>query len=164
MVMTAMAREVNDLIGDLPTERLYVLEALHRVHHRYGYIPQAAMPVVAAHFGMATATLFGVVSFYAEFRLAPPPETLVMWCSGPACRLKGGDRIRQVFEHELGIRMEEKTANSRAGLHLGQCNGTCDHAPQVWVNGKVRGPLTIADAIRLAHEIRDGQGESGAGG
>lgn len=157
MVTTEATAEVKHLISDISSERLYVLAALHRVHHHYGYIPQFAIPVVATHFGMATATMFGVISFYAEFRLTPPPEKLVMWCSGPACRLKGGARIREIFEREFGIGMEQNADDNRVGLHFGQCNGTCEHAPQVWVNGQVVGPLSIADSIRLARSLKDGQ-------
>jgi NADH:ubiquinone oxidoreductase subunit E len=161
MVTTGATQEVRQLISEFSSERLYVLAALHKVQHHYGYIPQFAIPVVATHFGMATATLFGVISFYAEFRLAPLPETYVWWCSGPACRLKGGERIREIFERELGIGMEQSTVDGRVGLHLGQCNGTCVHAPQVWVNGKVVGQLTIADSIRLARSLRGGAAQAG---
>jgi NADH:ubiquinone oxidoreductase subunit E len=159
MVMTESTAEVRELISGFSSERLYVLAALHKIHHHSGYIPQFAIPVVATHFGMATATMFGVISFYAEFRLKPAPEKLVMWCSGPACRLKGGARIREIFEREFGVGMEQESENNRVGLHFGQCNGTCEHAPQVWVNGKVEGPLTIADAIRMARSLRDGDAQ-----
>jgi NADH:ubiquinone oxidoreductase subunit E len=158
MVTTEATAEVRHLISEIPSERLYVLAALHKVHHHYGYIPQFAIPVVATHFGMATATMFGVISFYAEFRLTPPPEKLVMWCSGPACRLKGGGRIREIFEREFGIGMEQNSEDNRVGLHYGQCNGTCEHAPQVWVNGQVVGPLSVAESIRLARSLRDSEG------
>jgi NADH:ubiquinone oxidoreductase subunit E len=162
MVTIESTAEVRQLISGFSSERLYVLAALHKIHHHYGYIPQFAIPVVATHFGMATATMFGVISFYAEFRLKPPPEKLVMWCSGPACRLKGGERIRELFEREFGVGMEQESQDNRVGLHLGQCNGTCEHAPQVWVNGQVTGPLTIADAIKLARNLRDGDAQDGA--
>jgi NADH:ubiquinone oxidoreductase subunit E len=52
--------------------------------------------------------------------------------------------------------MGENTDDNRLGLHLGQCVGTCDNAPQVWVNGEVVGPLTIAGSVELVRELQAG--------
>ena len=51
--------------------------------------------------------------------------------------------------------MEENTPDDKLGLHLAQCNGTCDFAPQIWVGGRVVGPLTAADTIRLVRELKE---------
>jgi NADH:ubiquinone oxidoreductase subunit E len=53
----------------------------------------------------------------------------------------------------LGIKMGENTEDNRLGLHLAQCNGTCDLAPLVWINGRAHGRLSAADAVRLAREL-----------
>lgn len=156
MTETEETREIKRLVSAFSPDPINTLAVLHAIQHHYGYIPQTAIPIVAAHFRESPATLFGVITFYSEFRRTPPPAQLVTWCSGPACRLKGGERIREVFEAEWGITMEQNTPDNRVGLHLGQCNGTCEHAPQVWVNGRVVGPLTVPDAIRLARRLREG--------
>ena len=95
---------------------------------------------------LSEAKVYGAATFYSEFRLTPPPETLIGWCSGPTCRMKGGGNVRKVLEAELGIGMGENTADNRLGLHMAQCNGTCEYAAQVWVDGKVVGPLSAAEA------------------
>jgi NADH:ubiquinone oxidoreductase subunit E len=64
--------------------------------------------------------------------------------------------VRRALEATFGIGMEENTEGDKLGLHLAQCVGTCDNAPQVWVDGKVVGPLTAAETIRLARELKDG--------
>ena len=94
----------------------------------------------------------------SEFRLTPPPETLIGWCSGPSCRIKGGQGIREALETELGIGMGENTQDNKLGLHFAQCNGTCEHAAQVWVNGEVVGPLTPLGAVRLVRDLRSSKG------
>ncbi len=156
MLETEATLEVQQLIAEFKPGSADLLPALHKVQHRYGYIPKEAIPVVARQLRLGEASVYGAVTFYAELRTTPPPETRVDWCSGPACRLKGGDRLRRAIEAVLGIRMEENTPDNKVGLHLGQCNGTCDFAPQVWVNGKVVGPLTVAEAVRLARELKGG--------
>ena len=79
----------------------------------------------------------------------------------PACYIKGGPGVRLVLEHLLGIGVGENTPDNRLGLHLGQCNGTCDHAPQVWVDGKVVGPLTAAATVELVRDLQRQKGIAG---
>lgn len=162
MLETEATLEVKGLIADLKPHEGNLLAALHRLQEHYGYIPPDAIPVVAQHMKLGTARVYGMISFYSEFRLTPPPETTVSWCSGPACCIRGGDNIRRIFEAVLGIKMGESTQDNRIGLHLGQCNGTCDLAPMVRINGRARGPLSAADAVRLARELSSRAGAPSA--
>lgn len=146
--------EIQHLLRDFKPADGDLLGALHAIQHRYGYVPKIALRVVARQLRLSEAKVYGAATFYSEFRLSPPPETLISWCSGPTCRLKGGDRIRKALEAELGIEMGETTDDNRVGLHLGQCNGTCEHAAQVWVNGEVTGPLDAAETVRLVRSLR----------
>jgi NADH:ubiquinone oxidoreductase subunit E len=160
LLETEAAREIEHLIADLKPGEGDLLAALHRLQEHYGYIPPVAIPVVAQHLELGTARVYGVISFYSEFRLTPPPETTISWCGGPACCLKGGENVRRILEAVLGIKMGENAEDGRLGLHLGQCNGTCNQAPLVWVNGRARGHLSAADAVRLARELKDGRSPS----
>lgn len=146
----------RELLDGFQPDQGDLLAALHAIQHEFGYIPTDAIPVVAKQLRMNASAVFGALSFYAEFRTTPPPNVSVMWCSGPACRLKGGDNIRLAFETVLGVGMEDETADGELGLHLGQCNGTCEVAPQIWLNGVVRGPLRVADAVELARRLKTG--------
>ena len=160
LLETEATLEITNLIADLKPGQGDLLAALHRVQHHFGYIPPAAIPVVARHLKLGTARVYGTITFYSEFRLTPAPETTVSWCSGPACCLKGSDNVRRILEAVLGIKMGESTEDNRIGLHVGQCNGTCDLAPLVWINGRSRGPLSAAEAVRLARELKDGRSPS----
>jgi NADH-quinone oxidoreductase subunit E len=152
--VTEATLEVRHLLEGLSPGEGDLLEALHRIQHHYGYIPQAAIPAVAQHLRLPESRVYGAVTYYSEFRLTPPPETLISWCSGPACYIKGGENLRLVLENLLGCAMGENTADNKLGLHLGQCNGTCDNAPQVWVNGKVVGPLNAAATVELVKKLK----------
>ncbi len=154
MLETEATLEIQQLVAEFKPGQADLLPALHAVQHRYGYIPKEAFAVVARQLRLGEAHVYGAVTFYAELRTTPPPETRIDWCSGPACRLKGGENVRLVLQSVLGIGMEENTPGDKLGLHLAQCNGTCDFAPQIWVAGKVVGPLTVAETIRLAQELK----------
>lgn len=156
MLDTEATSEITNLIADLKPGDGDLLAALHRIQHRYGFVPPLAIPTVARHLKLGVARVYGMISFYSEFRLTPPPETTVSWCSGPACCLKRNDNVRRILEAVLGVKMGESTEDNRVGLHVSQCNGTCDLAPLVWVNGEPRGRLSAADAVRLARELSTG--------
>jgi NADH:ubiquinone oxidoreductase subunit E len=147
--------EIQHLIRDFKPHDGDLLGALHAVQHKYGYVPKIAMRVVARQLRLSEAKVYGAVTYYSEFRLTPPPETLIGWCSGPTCRLNGGEGVRKVLETELGIGLGENTEDNKLGLHLAQCNGTCEYSAQVWVNGKVVGPLTAAAAVQMVRDLKE---------
>ena len=78
---------LRDLLADIEPGRGGLLTALHRAQHELGWVPRDAMTVVAKQLRLSEAQVFGPASFYSEFRLTPPPRTLVAWCSGPTCRV-----------------------------------------------------------------------------
>jgi NADH:ubiquinone oxidoreductase subunit E len=158
LLETEATLEIRDLISEFRPGNADLIPALHKIQHRYGYIPKEAIPVVGRHLQLGEAHVYGAVTFYAELRQIPAPAVRIDWCSGPACRLKGGANVRLALEQELGIGMEQNTPDNALGLHYAQCNGTCDFAAQVWVNGKVVGPLTVSGAIRLVRDLKERKG------
>lgn len=155
MAAEPTTRELTDLLAEFGPDRGHVLPALHKVQEHYGYVPRRAFDIIARQLRTTPAMIYGAASFYTDFRTVPPPEHTIDWCSGPACRLKGGDRIREAMEHTLEIPLGEQSDDDRVGFRVGQCNGTCTEAPQVWVDGRVVGRLTVASAIRLARKFRE---------
>ena len=147
-------RELRALVAEFEPGTHHLMPALHKVQEKYGYISRDAIEVVARQLNTTPALVFGAVSFYSDYRTHPRPETEIAWCSGPACRVLGGDRIREAIQQTLELPLGGETDDHRLGLHLGQCNGTCTEAPQVWVNGEVKGNLTVSSAIRLARELK----------
>lgn len=147
-------RELRELVAEFEPGKGHLLPALHKIQDTYGYISPKAIEAVARQLNTTPALVYGAVSFYSDLRTHPPADTEIAWCSGPACRLRGGDRIREAIQHTLGVHLNEPGPGNRYAIHVGQCNGTCSEAPQVWVNGRVVGNLTVASAIRLARQIR----------
>ncbi len=154
MAAEPTVQELRDLVAGYEPGKGHLLPALHRIQETYGYISRDAIDVVARQLKTTAALVYGTVSFYTDLRTHHPPQREISWCSGPACRLAGGERIREAIEHTLGLPLVGHSEDNRYGLHLGQCVGGCHESPQVWVNGEVRGNLTVADAIRLAREVK----------
>jgi len=155
-----LVAKVRELIEDLSPDNADLLTAFHRLQHAYGYVPGEAIPVLATRFRTTPAMLYGALDFYSEIRTAPPAETTVEWCSGPACLLKGSVNIRRALEAVLGCDMNENTDDGAFGLRLVQCDGTCHLAPLVRLDGRYIGPLSVSQAITLARELKaKGEGQ-----
>ena len=155
--MTENVDQLRPLLEALPREQGQLLPALHLTQHELGWIPRTAMALIARQLKLTEAQVYGPATFYSEFRFNPPPETQVTWCSGPTCRILGGDRMRGILEATLGCAMGANGPDDRYGLWLGQCNGSCEQAPQIWVDGRVVGKLTLAETARLAGRIKAGE-------
>lgn len=163
----------REILQDFKSGEGSLLDALHAVQHEFGWISREGVDAVARQLRMNATAVFGAASFYAEFLTSPPAELTVHWCSGPACRLKGGDNIRRALEATLGAGIESVTPDGRIGLHVQQCDGSCESAPLVWLRrlhgephgpyepleedrGEVFGPLTVAGAIMFARGLKAG--------
>lgn len=153
---TEATAELRALISGLKADDADMLEALHRVQHHYGYVSAEAMHVIADQLRVTPAHVYGVTTYYSDFRTTPPASCTVAWCSGPACRLRNGIGIRDAMMATLDVGMGGQTADGRVGLVIGQCNGSCEQAPQIWVDERVVGHLTAAKAVLLARALRDG--------
>ena len=145
---TEATAELRALVADLKPDDADLLQALHRVQHHFGYVSAEAMHVIADQLRVTPAHVYGVTTYYADFRTTPPPQTMVAWCSGPACRLRNGIGIRDAMMATLDIRMGEQTEDGRVGMMVGQCYGSCEQAPQVWMAGS-RSPSAFAGHQRV---------------
>lgn len=148
--------ELRALVAEFKPGRGHVMPALHKVQDTYGYITRDAVEVIARQLNTTPALVWGTVTYYDDFHAHPQAPKQITWCSGPACRVLGGDRIREAVQQVLELPLGGQSEELGIGLHLGQCNGTCSEAPQVWVDGRVTGHLTVASAIRLARELKAG--------
>ena len=154
---TESTAAIRALVADLKPNDADLLEALHRVQHEFGYVSGEAMAVIGQQLELAPAHIYGVTTYYADFRTTPPPATTIAWCAGGACRLENSGGILAAMEAVLDTRLDEPDPEHRAEIVRGQCNGTCELAPMMWVNGLVVPRLTAARAVRFARAVRDGQ-------
>ena len=153
---TEASAEIRALVADLQPGQARLLEALQRVQGRYGYVAPQAMAVIGEQLRLSPAHVYGSVSFYSALRTTPPPEHTLAWCSGAACLLKDSLGILRALEAALGCSLEAQREDGRAELVRGQCNGTCELAPQLWLDGRVVGHLTAARAVTLARALAEG--------
>ena len=154
---TGAKAELRGLLDGLAPDDGNLLEALHRVHRRYGFVSREAMEAIGEQLRLTTAHVYGATTYYSDFRTTPPPPVSLAWCSGPACRLRNANGIRAAIEAVLGCRLGEDSPDGRIAFTPGQCVGTCEQAPQLWLQGRVVGRLNAARAVELARALRAGE-------
>lgn len=154
---TEATAQIRNLIADLKPDDADLLAALHRVQHRYGYVSREAMRVIGEQLGHSEAHVYGVATYYADFRTTPPPATSIAWCSGLPCRLKNSAGILRALEAVLDTRLDLPSPDHSVEIVRGQCNGTCELSPMAWINGRVVAHWSAAQAVRFARAIREGR-------
>jgi NADH-quinone oxidoreductase subunit E len=119
-----------------------LIPILQRIQAEFGYLPEEAMAKAAEATGLTESKVFGVASFYAQFRFTPVGRNRVMVCRGTACHVKGAPQILAELERVLGIKEGETTLDLEYTLESVACIGCCGLAPCIMINKDVHGRLT----------------------
>lgn len=119
-----------------------IIPILQRVQTEYGYLPEREMTRVARFTGVSETRLYGVASFYAQFRFKPVGETVIQVCRGTACHVSGARGVLDELSRQLGIGEGETSEDMKYTLETVACIGCCALAPCMTVNDDVRGRLT----------------------
>jgi len=129
-----------------------LLPLLQRSMKEHGYISEEAVREIAATLKLSESHIYGVASFYSQFRFEKPGDTVVRVCLGTACHVQGGDRISKEIQETLGIRPGETTPDHRYEYHEVACLGCCAQAAVVEVNGQIYGKMTPDQVRRVLKE------------
>ncbi|MBI5849190.1 MAG: NAD(P)H-dependent oxidoreductase subunit E [Nitrospirae bacterium] len=124
-----------------------VVSLLQDTQEVFGYIPREAIDYFSQTLGIAPSRFFGVVTFYAQFRMRPPGRHKITACCGTACHVRGSDRILNSLRLELKLEPgEDTTQDSEFTLEQVNCVGACSIAPVLIVDKKVHGKA-VTDKI-----------------
>lgn len=143
-----MEQGIDDILTQWPKERSSLIPILQRVQERLGYLPEEAIRQVAQYLRLTPNQVFGVLTFYAQFRLTPQGRHLVRVCRGTACHVRGGASIRRTVERLLQVSPDETTPDRKFTYETVACLGACALAPVMVLNGVVHGETT-PDKARL---------------
>lgn len=130
------------------------MPALQQTQEALGYLPDDAIEALARHFRTSPSYVYGVITFYPQFRLKPAGRNLIKVCRGTACHVKGGPRIRQEVERQLGIKEGETTEDMEFTLETVACIRACAIAPTMLINKETYGQLTAKKVAEILAEYR----------
>ncbi len=126
-----------------------IIPLLQSVQEEYGYISEDAMLDIARFIRVPESKIYGVATFYAQFRFTPVGKNLILICRGTACHVKGAAEILKQIERELDINVGETTSDRKYSLETVACIGCCSLAPCIMVNKKVEANMTPQKVSKL---------------
>jgi len=135
---------LNEILSSYQGKEEELIPILQQVQQTFRYVPEPAMKRIAKFLKLPESTVFGVGTFYAQFKLVPTGRNIVRVCRGTACHVRGGARILREVEKQLGIKPGESSPDLEYSLETVACFGACALAPVVVLNNKVHGRMTSA--------------------
>ena len=144
--------QVAESVALYRKERGPLIAILQQVQERLGYLPKEAIYEMARLLEMPVSEIFGVLSFYAQFRTTPRGRNIVIVCRGTACHVRGAPRILREIENRLSIKENETTPDLEYTLETVACIGACALAPNMVVNKETHGQLNIKKVAELFPE------------
>ena len=133
---------VRRIVGDLKARPGPLIEVLHAIQAELGYVPPAAVPLVASELNLSRAEVHGVVSFYHFFRSTPPGAHTVSVCRAESCQAVGGEALAAHARQRLGVDFHETTPDGRFSLEPVYCLGNCACSPAVMIDGQLHGRVS----------------------
>ena len=130
-------------------QRGATIPVLQKVQEEFGYLPEEAISEIANFLGLTKNEIYGVASFYAQFRFERQGERVIKVCQGTACHVRGGRRILDIVQNELGIHPGETTEDYRFSLERVACFGACALAPVMVIDKTVYGQMTAVKARQI---------------
>ncbi len=125
-----------------PREPQQLIAMLQYVQGRTGYISREAVLQIAEYLGVAEAHIYGVASFYTQFRFEKPGDHQVRVCMGTACHVQGGRILSDEIQDIIGIQPGEISPDHQYEFHEVACLGCCAQAPVVEIDGRIHGKMT----------------------
>ncbi|RKY25881.1 MAG: NADH-quinone oxidoreductase subunit NuoE [Planctomycetota bacterium] len=137
--------EAQKTIQKYRDRRGAVIPLLQEIQSIYGYVPQELIPLIAKGMNVYPVDIYGILTFYAQFYLAPRGRHIIKVCMGTACYIMGG---KDLFDHvrgTLGIEVDETTKDGLFTLERVACLGCCGMGPVVVIDDKFIGRCTVKD-------------------
>lgn len=129
--------KIKDILARYPAKRGSLIPVLQDIQEEFGYLSEEAIGHLERLMNISANEIYGVATFYTQFRFSPAGEHTIQVCQGTACHVRGGHQILQEVERRLGIKAGQTTTDGKFDLERVACLGCCALAPVVTVDGKV---------------------------
>lgn len=150
---------IDSVIDELKDVKGSIINILQRTQEIYGYLPLEALSYIADKTGNKRAKIYGIATFYSQFRMTPVGKNIILQCKGTACHVNGAKEVQAALEDRLKIKPGETTPDGLFTLEEAACLGCCSLAPVILINGEAYGNLTPDRVIEIIDEISSRVGE-----
>jgi NADH-quinone oxidoreductase subunit E len=146
---------LNEILSSYEGREEELIPILQQVQQVFGYLPEPAMKRIAKFLKLPESTVFGVGTFYAQFKLVPSGRNIIRVCRGTACHVRGGARILREVEKHLGVKPGESSPDLEYCLETVACIGACALAPTMVVNNETHGQMTTKKVAEVLEQFRE---------
>lgn len=155
IVDAQMLEDIASTLTGFEKKRENVIPILQLIQEKHAYLAPGAIKLVASYLDMATCEIYGVATFYNQFRFHPPGRHQIKVCLGTACHVKGGDIILENFERKLGISEGQTTPDREFSIDRVACVGCCALAPVASVDDTIHGHVAPSkvEGLMLGFQI-----------
>ena len=144
---------LKPVMDDFYEHGLGLIAVLQNTQDVYGYLPRAALQEIGLKTGISMSQIYGVCSFYNQFRLSPVGKYLINVCHGTACHVAGAGQITEALAEELGVDDGKTTKDMMFTLGSVACMGACSQAPVMRIGDKDYGNLTPDITRKIIREM-----------
>ncbi len=155
LIEKEMLDDISSFLEHVEPERSSLIPVLQKIQAKYSYLSSDAIKLIGKRLDLTSSEVYGVATFYNQFRFNPPGKHRIKVCMGTACHVKGGDIILENFERKLNIKTGETTRDREFSIDKVACIGCCALAPAVVVDEKIHGYVAPSkvEGIMLGFEI-----------
>jgi NADH-quinone oxidoreductase subunit E len=150
-----MNNELDEILSSYQGVESDLIPILQDIQSYFGYLPEELMKEVSRFVGIPESELYGVATFYQQFRFTPIGRKHIIVCEGTACHVKGANKIIENIERHLNIKQGEVTFDLEYSLESVGCLGCCALAPCAMINQEVKSNLTLKDIKKLFSKKKD---------
>jgi NADH-quinone oxidoreductase subunit E len=152
--MAARSESLRTVLEEFAAEPGSLIPILQRVQAQLGFISAEAVQEIAEALRLTESQVYGVASFYAQFRFTPPARHGIVVCLGTACHVRGGERLMEALERDLGVATGTSTADGRFDLDRVACLGCCALSPVVKVDADIYSSVTTMRLRGIVDEYK----------
>jgi len=145
---------LDTLIRKFKGNKGNLIPLLQGVQDIYGYLPKAALEKIASETGLSLSQMYGVATFYSQFRLHPVGKHIIKVCHGTACHVQNAGTITDALKEALQVKDGATTEDGLFTLESVACLGCCSLAPVMMIGDETYGNLKGKDAVKVIKEIK----------
>jgi NADH-quinone oxidoreductase subunit E len=134
--------KLQEIFSHYQGEKQELIPILQETQEQFRYLPAAAMKEISRFLQMPESSIYGVSTFYAQFKLTPLGKRIVRMCRGTACHVRGAAKVLSELEKQLGIKAGETTDDLEYTLETVACIGACALAPTMTIDNETYGKMT----------------------
>jgi NADH-quinone oxidoreductase subunit E len=149
-----ITEKLDEILSRYKGEKGDLIPILQDAQESFGYLPEEVMRRIARFLRLSESNVYGVSTFYAQFKFIPTGRRLVKVCRGTACHVRGGARILREVEKKLGIKPGETSSDLSHSLESIACFGSCALAPVMVVDHGVYGRMTTTKVSQILAETK----------